>query len=90
MSIGEIAEIVTSLGLLFTAITLCLMARYLYWIGKDLSDNRKKLYEMRGRLNGSPPEAQSREIAEAIAPIVREAIENNLSDVEDAIIKVRE
>ncbi len=43
MSIGEVAEIVTSLGLLFTAIVLCLMSRYLYWIGKDQSDNCDKL-----------------------------------------------
>ena len=49
MSIGEVAEIVTSLGLLFTAITLCLMSRYLYWIGKDQSDNCKKLFEICGR-----------------------------------------
>ena len=43
MSIGEVAEIVTSFGLLFTAIMLCLLARLLHLMGKDMSDNCDKL-----------------------------------------------
>ena len=47
MSIGEIAEIVTSFGLLFTAIMLCLLAQ-LRQAGESISARREGRHREEG------------------------------------------
>ncbi len=53
MSISEICQIIVSLGFLATASVLCLHSRFLYWIGKDLSDSCGKIFKALERINAS-------------------------------------
>ena len=60
MSISEICQIVVSLGFLATATVLCLHSRFLYWIGKDLSDSCGKISKALERINAFSPPTRSR------------------------------